>query len=67
MKIAAVHALKDLAREPVPKQVMAAYGVEEMGFGKDYIIPKPLDPRLCDTVAGAVAQAAIDSGVAKKI
>jgi malate dehydrogenase (oxaloacetate-decarboxylating)(NADP+) len=65
MKVAAVHALKDLAREPVPDQVMAAYGVTEMVFGKEYIIPKPLDPRLCDAVAGAVAQAAIDSGVAK--
>jgi len=66
MKIAAVKALANLAREPVPKAVLSAYGVKEMHFGRDYIIPKPFDPRLKDVVSGAVAQAAIDTGVARK-
>jgi len=66
MEIAAVHALKDLAREPVPQEVMDAYGVTEMSFGKDYIIPKPLDARLIDRIPPRIAKAAVDSGVAKK-
>ncbi len=64
MKIAAVHALKDLAREPVPQEVLKAYGRDTLEFGPDYIIPKPFDPRLIDRVPAAIAQAAIDSGVA---
>ena len=64
MKLAAVHALKDLAREPVPAQVAEACGVEKLSYGPDYIIPKPLDPRLQMTVSAAVAAAAVDSGVA---
>jgi len=66
MQIAAVHALSSLAREPVPKSVLDAYGVSEMRFGKDYIIPKPLDPRLIDIVSPHVAKAAVDTGVATK-
>jgi len=66
MKIAAVHALKDLAREPVPEAVVAACGVDNLTFGKEYIIPKPLDPRLLMTVSSAVARAAVDTGVAQR-
>ncbi len=66
MKIAAVHALRDLAREPVPASVEAAYEGRHFEFGPDYIIPKPLDPRLLSVVSSAVAQAAIDSGVATR-
>jgi len=66
MQIAAVHALKDLAREPVPQVVLDAYKVDSMNFGKDYIIPKPLDPRLIDSVPPSIAKAAIDTGVARK-
>ena len=65
MEVAAVHALKDLAREPVPAEVLKAYGVESLQFGPDYIIPKPFDPRLIATVPPAVARAAVDSGVAR--
>ncbi len=65
MEIAAVHALAQLARLPVPKEVSAAYGLDKLEFGPDYIIPKPFDPRLMSTVAPAVAKAAIDSGVAR--
>lgn len=65
MKIAAVHAIKDLAKEPVPAAVLQSAGMQELVFGKDYIIPKPMDPRLCARVARAVAQAAIASGVAR--
>jgi malate dehydrogenase (oxaloacetate-decarboxylating)(NADP+) len=65
MKLAAVYALADLAKEPVPEIVNLAYNRKNMIFGKDYIIPKPLDPRLITVVAPAVARAAIDSGVAK--
>ena len=65
MQIAAVHALKDLARQPVPAEVLSAYQLQSLEFGPEYIIPKPLDPRLIDVVAPAVAQAAIDSGVAR--
>jgi len=64
MKLAAVRALADLAQETVPDIVFKAYGVDKIQFGKDYLIPKPLDPRLITTVAPAVAKAAMDSGVA---
>lgn len=65
MKLAAVKAIKDLAKEAVPAEVTAAYGGAELSFGSEYILPKPTDPRLLGAVAGAVAQAAIDSGVAR--
>lgn len=66
MKLAAVHALAELAKTPVPDIVNQAYNQRTIVFGKDYIIPKPFDPRLITTVAPAVAKAAMDSGVAKK-
>jgi malate dehydrogenase (oxaloacetate-decarboxylating)(NADP+) len=66
MKMAAVKALARLAKEPVPEQVNIAYGETRLTFGKDYIIPKPFDPRLIAEVPPAVAKAAIESGVAKK-
>ncbi len=66
MKLAAVHALAKLAKEPVPDVVNIAYDQNNLVFGKDYIIPKPLDPRLLTTVAPAVAKAAMESGVARK-
>ncbi|MCM2972282.1 malic enzyme-like NAD(P)-binding protein [Larsenimonas suaedae] len=66
MKVAAVHALKDLAREPVTQDVLDAYEVESLEFGPGYIIPTPLDARLLDRVSSAVAQAAVDSGAATK-
>lgn len=66
MKLAAVHAIAQLAREPVPEIVNLAYNQKNITFGRDYIIPKPLDPRLIHTVAPAVAKAAISSGVAQK-
>lgn len=65
MQIAAVHALAALAREPVPRPVLKAYKLDKLAFGPDYIIPKPLDPRLIDVVPQAVARAAIESGVAR--
>lgn len=65
MEIAAVHALCALARQPVSASVLEAYDKEEMAFGPEYIIPTPLDPRLIDFVAPAVAQAAVESGVAR--
>lgn len=65
MKLAAVHALAALAKEPVPEIVNMAYNEKNIQFGRNYIIPKPLDPRLITTVSPAVAKAAIDSGVAK--
>lgn len=65
MKMAAVEALANLAKEPVPEQVNIAYGEMKLNFGRDYIIPKPFDPRLIATVPPAVAKAAIESGVAK--
>jgi len=65
MKLAASMALAQLAKEPVPESVLAAYNVESLRFGRDYIIPKPLDPRLISYIAPAVAKAAIDTGVAK--
>ena len=65
MKIAAVHAIRELAKTPVPVDVLKAYQLDKLSFGKDYIIPKPLDTRLLGAVAGAVARAAVDSGVAR--
>ncbi|MBD0787650.1 malate dehydrogenase [Vibrio sp. Y2-5] len=65
MKLAAVAAIRELAKEPVPAEVLKAAGVDSLTFGKEYIIPKPMDPRLLPRVAKAVAQAAIDSGVAR--
>src|SRR5688572_28821387 len=65
MKLAAVHAIADLAKEPVPDMVVKAYGADKMQFGREYLIPKPLDPRLITTISPAVAKAAMDSGVAK--
>ncbi len=66
MKVAAVRALAQLAREDVPENVNVAYNKKNLQFGKGYLIPKPLDPRLITRVAPAVAQAAMDSGVARK-
>lgn len=66
MAIAAAKALGKLAREPVPKEILKAYQVESMEFGKDYIIPKPFDPRLMEFVPAAVAKAAVDTGMARK-
>ena len=63
MKMAAVRALTELAKEPVPDLVSKAYGRKSLSFGKDYLIPKPLDPRLITAIAPAVAKAAIDTGV----
>jgi len=65
MKLAATHALAALAKEDVPDSVCRAYGVESMKFGVDYIIPKPFDPRVLVWEASAVAQAAMDTGVAQ--
>ncbi|EAQ32620.1 malic enzyme-like NAD(P)-binding protein [Idiomarina baltica] len=65
MKIAAVEAIRQLAKEEVPDEVKKAAGIDELTFGADYIIPKPMDPRLCQRVAKAVAEAAVESGVAK--
>ena len=65
MKVAAVRAIAALARAPIPDEVLAAYGLKGLSFGPEYIIPKPLDPRLRDTVAPAVARAAVDSGAAR--
>ena len=66
MKIALVHALADLAKEETPEAVVAAYGGEELKFGREYLIPKPFDPRLIIKLAPATAQAAMDSGVATR-
>jgi len=65
MQIAAVHALQQLTHEPVPRSVLEAYGLQQLAFGPDYIIPKPLDPRLRPLVSGAVARAAVESGAAR--
>jgi len=65
MKLAAAKAIAKLAKEPVPDIVNKAYGESKMGFGRMYLIPKPLDPRLITTIAPAVAKAAMESGVAK--
>lgn len=66
MKLAAVRALAELAKKPVPEMVNMAYNDANLTFGKNYIIPKPVDPRLISTVAPAVAKAAMESGVAKQ-
>jgi len=66
MKLAAVHALAKLAKEDVPDSVRKAYAGEEIKFGREYLIPKPFDPRVLLHVAPAVAQAAMDSGVARR-
>jgi len=63
MKIAAVHALKDLAKLPVPDAVLQAYQIDSLSYGRDYIIPKPFDSRLIDTVPKAIFEAAVSSGV----
>lgn len=65
MKLAAVEAIRALAKEPVPEGVLKAARVDKLEFGKEYIIPKPMDPRLLPRVAKAVAQAAVDSGVSR--
>jgi len=65
MKIAAVHAIREIAKLPVPDAVLKASGAESLEFGKGYIIPKPMDPRLLKKVAGAVARAAVETGVAQ--
>jgi malate dehydrogenase (oxaloacetate-decarboxylating)(NADP+) len=67
MKVAATYALARLAKEPVIECVKKAYNIDKIEFGKEYIIPKPLDPRLISRVSTAVAKAAIETGVAKKI
>ncbi|PMP70247.1 MAG: NADP-dependent malic enzyme [Calditerrivibrio nitroreducens] len=67
MKLAAVYALANLAKQDVPESVCRAYGVKKLQFGREYLIPKPFDPRALTTVAPAVAKAAIDSGVARVI
>ena len=66
MKIAAVHAIADLAKQPVPEVVNKVYNVNNLTFGPGYFIPKPVDPRLITEVSAAVAKAAMDSGVARK-
>ena len=66
MKLAAARALADLARETVPGEVLRAYGAQSLTFGTDYIIPKPLDPRILTAVTPAVARAAMESGVATR-
>jgi malate dehydrogenase (oxaloacetate-decarboxylating)(NADP+) len=63
MKLAASHALAALAKEPVPEEVLEAYGLSSLEFGKDYLIPKPVDPRVLLRVAPAVAHAAVETGV----
>jgi len=65
MKLAAVKALADLAKQDVPESVCKAYGLEKIEFGKEYIIPKPFDPRVLTTVAPAIAKTAMDTGVAR--
>ena len=65
MKLAATKALAALAKEPVPEAVLKAYGIDKLEFGREYIIPTPLDPRLISRVASAVARAAIETGVAR--
>ncbi|TAH25522.1 MAG: NADP-dependent malic enzyme [Cytophagales bacterium] len=65
MKLAAVHAIANLAKETIPDIVSKAYGDDKINFGRQYLIPKPLDPRLITTISPAVAKAAMDSGIAK--
>ncbi|MCC8409643.1 NADP-dependent malic enzyme [Mucilaginibacter sp. UR6-1] len=67
MKIAAVHAIAEMAKKPVPEEVNLAYNLTNLKFGRDYIIPKPMDQRLITEVSAAVARAAIDSGVARSV
>lgn len=67
MKLAAVYALAELAKQEVPESVCRAYGVKKLEFGRDYLIPKPFDPRALTTVAPAVAKAAIETGVARVV
>jgi malate dehydrogenase (oxaloacetate-decarboxylating)(NADP+) len=67
MKMAAAHAIAKLAREPVPAEILEIYNLPSLEFGNNYIIPTPFDPRLIKIVPKAVAQAAIESGVATKI
>ena len=66
MKIACVDALAGLARVPPPEAVAAAYGLDELRFGPDYLIPKPFDTRLIVDLPAAVAKAAMDTGVASR-
>ncbi len=66
MKLAAVKAIAEIAKEPVPEEVNEAYGSKNLSFGRDFLIPKPMDPRLLMFIAPAVAKAAMDSGVAQK-
>ncbi|OYY73642.1 MAG: malate dehydrogenase [Gammaproteobacteria bacterium 28-57-27] len=66
MKVACVKALAELTREPVPDEVLTAYGVESMSFGADYILPKPFDPRLIERLPKAVAEAAAAEGLARQ-
>jgi len=65
MKVAAVNALRSVSKEPVPQEVLVASESKALSFGRDYIIPKPMDPRLCKRIATAVAEAAIASEVAR--
>lgn len=65
MKLAATYALAALAKEPVPQDILDIYHLDQLGFGKDYVVPKPFDQRVCFWVAPAVAKAAMESGVAK--
>lgn len=65
MKLAAVEALRQLAKEPVPEAILQAAGIDHLAFGPDYVIPKPMDPRLLPRLSRAVAEAAIASGVAR--
>jgi malate dehydrogenase (oxaloacetate-decarboxylating)(NADP+) len=67
MKLAAVHALRQLAKEPVPAEVLKAHDIEHLEFGPEYIIPKPFDARLIERVPPAVERAAVESGVARKL
>ena len=66
MKLAATYALADLAKQPVPEEVNIAYNVQNLSFGREYIIPKPFDPRLITHISSAVAKAAMETGVAQK-
>lgn len=66
MKLAVTYALARLAKEPVPQEVLKTYGLKSLSFGREYLIPKPSDPRLLAVVATAVARAAIESGVARR-
>lgn len=66
MKIAASQAISALARQPVTREVLVAYQLKELEFGSDYIVPKPIDKRVCQWVAPAVARAAMECGAARK-